>query len=327
MYIRGINKMSRYNVIPAVAGLFPSSAVASGNKREEMFGVIGNPARVGYPTLQAKVLKNRSDKSIPNDIQITKFDFSKLKNINEDGISIYSSVGSLPNDSRCVTIDVKYILLHDTSDNWNELTYEDQRGLMQHLITCELEYFKSRFRDDHHFYNFLVNSYEEIKYDENLYKLFFDHNVELTIYSCLMWNALTHYLINEEVAFTKEYVIQAIRDHMPKAPTQSEMKKIVIKIATDVENSKFRLTDAPLLTPIQNFLSSLSFIADIELNKSGIYINATSPEIGKRPTNFAIMFGKKHLAMFELVNKIHYSMYRINQQPYKFKSLKKDLGL
>lgn len=285
--------MSRYNVLPQIANLLSSKGFSEG----------------GYT----------GDQQICEKITITGFPDS----VDHNGESVFSSVGSLPKD---VVIDVKNIRIHDKNADWSTLTYEDQRGLMRSIIDSEMEYFKNRFHNDAHFYKFLVNSYNEIKYDENLYKLFFDHNVEVTIYSCLMWNALTHYQHGEELAFSNEYAIQAIRDAMPKAPTQTEMKKLVIKIAEDVEKRKFYLTDAPLLTPIQNFLSPLSFIADIELNKAGIYINATSPEMGKRPTNFALMFGKKHLAMFELVNKIHYNMYRINQQRYKFKSLKKDLG-
>lgn len=324
--------MSRFNVLPAIANLFSNDGFSEGGYTGdkivgEKVAIIGFPKSVDYPVLTIKNAKNRTDQKRPDGIQVVPFDFAKLKRVNSDGNAVFSSVGSLPQDSRYVVIDVKNIRIHDNNADWSKLTYDDQKGLMQNIIHCELEYFKTRFLNDAHFYKFLANSYNEIKYDENLYKLFFDHNVEVTIYSCLMWNALTRYQRNEELAFSKEYAIQAIRDTMPKAPTQTEMKKLVIKIAEDVEKHKFYLTDAPLLTPIQNFLSPLSFIADIELNKAGIYINATLPEIGKRPTNFAIMFGKKHLAMFELVNKIHYNMYRINQQPYKFKSLKKDLGL
>lgn len=323
--------MSRYNVLPAIANLFSTEGFSQGGYTGDKIiakkvGIIGDSSSVNYPTLAIKAAKNRTNQKQPDNINVVKFDFTKLKLVNQDGMATYSAIGSFPGDSRFVNIDVKHILINEDNVDWSQLTYEDQKGLMQQIIRCEMEYFKNRFRDDDHFYKFLTNCFNNISYNEHLYKLFFDHNVKITIYSCLMWEALTHYQRGEDIAFPQEDIIQAIRDTMPKAPTQTEMKKLVIKIAEDVEKRKFYLTDVPLLTPIQNFLSPLSFIADIELNKSGIYINATLPEMGKRPTNFALMFGKKHLAMFELVNKIHYNMYRINQQRYKFKSLKKDLG-
>lgn len=324
--------MSRFNVLPAIANLISKDGFSEGGYTGdkiigEKVAIIGFPDRVDYPTLTIKTPKNRTDQKRPDGFQVIPFDFAKLKRVNSDGNAVFSSCGSLPQDSRYVIIDVKNIRIHDNNADWTKLTYDDQKGLMQNIIHCELEYFKSRFHNDAHFYKFLANSYNEIKYDENLYKLFFDHNVEVTIYSCLMWNALTRYQHSDELAFSKEYAIQAIRDAMPKALTQKEMKKLVIKIAEDVDKSKFFLTDAPLLTPIQNFLSSQSFVNDITADKAGIFINAAVTEMGKRPTNFALMFGKKHVAMFALINKIHYNMYRISQQPYKFKSLKKELGL
>lgn len=65
-----------------------------------------------------------------------------------------------------------------------------------------------------------------------------------------------------------------------------------------------------IIDTVNNHLFMLSTMR----NECGIYINTTAPNLGNPKTAFIIQFGKHHLALFSLLNKIHYNMWRINGQ-------------
>ena len=250
----------------------------------------------------------------------------KFKHLNYDFQSNYLDVGSTPDDTRNVLIDIKKRELTESApvDGYN---YVSNKGLLSHVIQCELEYLPQRFLNDAHLYSFLVNAHDDIKNNIWINRLFIQNDVPINMFSLIMWNLLYHMKYNgAQDWLTATSIMYAIKDNMPKALTNGDMRKTAFKVAKEVDERKFYLHELPLTTPVIDTVNDHLFMLATMRNECGIYINTTAPNLGNPKTTFIIQFGKHHLALFSLLNKIHYNMWRINGQSYKFKSLKKELS-
>lgn len=199
---------------------------------------------------------------------------------------------------------------------------------IENIIRGELNYYKDRFQYDNDFHSAIKCNYRDYLKHTDILSRFNLVKQPLTFFILHMWQLLSQFTVDGTYAFTEKEIFINISRHHPKDPSTKEMSDINFNIAEGIDKHTFSIKNIPLWTRIVDFhgIDSSETKQRLLSKEPMLYVNTRDQEIGKRNLVLMLKFGIKHIVMVSMFSRQGYNLGRINNQNYKFKSLKKELN-
>lgn len=195
-------------------------------------------------------------------------------------------------------------------------------------INGELNYYKDRFQFDSEFHKAIKVNNRAYYNTTDIVNRFEYIKTPLTFFTLHMWQLLSQMTIDGTYAFNEVEIFKGIARNYPKEPSSKMIDDMNFAIAKGIDDSTFSIKNLPLYTEVIDFNGlDIGQVRKRLLSKEPmIYINTMDQQMGERNTVLMLKFGFKHVVFVSMFSRQGYQLCRINQQNYKFKSLKKDLN-
>lgn len=196
-------------------------------------------------------------------------------------------------------------------------------------INGELNYYKDRFQYDSDFHEAIKSNARSFYLRTDILNRLDYLQAPVTLFTIHMWQLLSQMTIDGTYAFNEREIFEAIKRNHPRDLSSEQHFKNNFKIAEQIDKSTFSIKNIPLSTQVCDFnaLDIGEIRQRLLSNDSMIFVNTMEQQIGQRNNVLLLKFGYKHVAFVTMYSRNGYQICRINEQNYKFKSLKKELGL
>lgn len=216
---------------------------------------------------------------------------------------------------------------------WEEIRQADSpRSLIDFAldltISGELNYYKDRFQYDNSFHEAIKTAARGYFGYTNVLNRLEYIKTSATVFVVHMWQLLSQVTIDGTYAFNEKEILQAIQRNHPKLPSSKVITDNNFEIAEKIDKGTYSIKDIPLYAQVSDFngLDTGEIRQRLLSKEPMIYVNTMDQQMGERNTVLLLKFGFKHVVFVSMFSRQGYQLCRINQQNYKFKSLKKDLN-